>query len=136
VEEDEEKLKTDPLHIRAQHYDIVLNGFERGGGNIRIHSSELQSLIMRNVLKLDEETIRDRFGYLLRAFKFGAPPHGGIAIGLDRRAAIICGTDSIRDVIAFHKTQKGQDLMVQSPSYASEKQLRELHIATVISNGK
>jgi aspartyl-tRNA synthetase len=136
VEEDEEKLKIDPLHVRAQHYDIVLNGFEIGGGSIRIHNSELQSLVMRNVLKLDETTIRDRFGYMLRAFKFGAPPHGGIAIGLDRLTAIICGTDSIRDVIAFPKTQKGQDLMAQSPSYASEKQLRELHIATVTPQEK
>jgi aspartyl-tRNA synthetase len=136
VEEDEEKLKSDPLHVRAQHYDIVLNGFEIGGGSIRIHNSELQSLVMRDILKLDEETIQDRFGYLLRAFKFGAPPHGGIAIGLDRLTAIICGTDSIRDVIAFPKTQKGQDLMAQSPSSASEKQLRELHIATVIPQGK
>ncbi|MDR2372345.1 MAG: aspartate--tRNA ligase [Puniceicoccales bacterium] len=136
VEEDEEKLKTDPLHVRAQHYDIVLNGFEIGGGSIRIHNSELQSLVMRNVLNLDETTIRDRFGYMLRAFRFGAPPHGGIAIGLDRLTAIICGTDSIRDVIAFPKTQKGQDLMAQSPSYASEKQLRELHIATVTPKEK
>ena len=131
VEEDIEKLKTDPEHVRAQHYDIVLNGFEIGGGSIRIHQSELQSFVMRNLLKLDDKTIQDRFGYMLRAFKFGAPPHGGIAIGLDRLAAIICGVDSIRDVIAFPKTQKGQDLMAQSPSYASEKQLRELHIATV-----
>jgi aspartyl-tRNA synthetase len=91
---------------------------------------------MHNVLKLDDATIRDRFGYLLRAFKFGAPPHGGIAIGLDRLAVIICGTDSIRDVIAFPKTQKGQDLMAQSPSYASEKQLRELHIATITPKEK
>lgn len=136
VEEDEEKLRTDPLHVRAQHYDIVLNGFEIGGGSIRIHNSELQSRVMRDILKLDERTIGDRFGYLLRAFKFGAPPHGGIAIGLDRLAAIICATDSIRDVIAFPKTQKGQDLMAQSPSYASEKQLRELHIATVVPHGK
>jgi aspartyl-tRNA synthetase len=132
VEEDEGKLGTEPQKVRAQHYDIVLNGFEIGGGSIRIHRAEMQSLVMRELLKLDEATINDRFGYMLRAFKFGAPPHGGIAIGLDRLAAIICGTDSIRDVIAFPKTQKGQDLMAQSPSHASEKQLRELHIATVI----
>jgi aspartyl-tRNA synthetase len=131
VEEDVEKLRTDPLRVRGQHYDIVLNGFEIGGGSIRIHHGDLQSLVMRDLLKLDEKTIGDRFGYMLRAFKFGAPPHGGIAIGLDRLAAIICGRDSIRDVIAFPKTQKGQDLMAQSPSYASEKQLRELHIATI-----
>ncbi|MDR1366288.1 MAG: aspartate--tRNA ligase [Puniceicoccales bacterium] len=136
VEEDEERLKTDPLQVRAQHYDIVLNGFEIGGGSIRIHNSALQSLVMRDILKLDEQTIQDRFGYMLRAFKFGAPPHGGIAVGLDRLAAIICGSDSIRDVIAFPKTQKGQDLMAQSPSHASEKQLRELHITTVMPQGK
>ncbi|MDR2201041.1 MAG: aspartate--tRNA ligase [Puniceicoccales bacterium] len=132
LEEDAEKLKTDPLHVRAQHYDIVLNGFEIGGGSIRIHSRELQSLVMEDLLKLDRQTIHDRFGYMLRAFQYGAPPHGGIAIGLDRLAAIICGEDSIREVIAFPKTQKGQDLMAQSPSSASEKQLRELHIRTVI----
>ncbi|MDR1435093.1 MAG: aspartate--tRNA ligase [Puniceicoccales bacterium] len=136
IEEDREKLKTDPQSVRAQHYDIVLNGFEIGGGSIRIHSAELQSLVMRDLLKLDEKTINDRFGYMLRAFKFGAPPHGGIAIGLDRLAAIICGADSIRDVIAFPKTQKGQDLMAQSPSYASEKQLRELHIRTITPQEK
>lgn len=132
VEEDIDKLHTDPLNVKAQHYDIVLNGFEIGGGSIRIHNTDMQSLVMRDLLKLDEKTIEDRFGYMLRAFKFGAPPHGGIAIGLDRLAAIICGVDSIRDVIAFPKTQKGQDLMAQSPSYASEKQLRDLHIMTVI----
>jgi aspartyl-tRNA synthetase len=136
VEEDMEKLKTDPQNVKAQHYDIVLNGYEIGGGSIRIHNTELQSLVMRDLLKLDEKTIQDRFGYMLRAFKYGAPPHGGIAVGLDRLAAIICGVDSIRDVIAFPKTQKGQDLMAQSPSYASEKQLRELHIATIIPHGK
>ena len=132
VEEDIDKLHSDPLHVKAQHYDIVLNGFEIGGGSIRIHNTEMQSLVMRDLLKLDEKTIQDRFGYMLRAFKFGAPPHGGLAIGLDRLAAIICGVDSIRDVIAFPKTQKGQDLMAQSPSYASEKQLRDLHIMTVV----
>lgn len=131
VDEDIEKLKTDPQSVKAQHYDIVLNGYEIGGGSIRIHQPELQALVMRDLLKLDEKTIEDRFGYMLRAFRYGAPPHGGIAIGLDRLAAIICGVDSIRDVIAFPKTQKGQDLMAQSPSYASEKQLRELHIATI-----
>ncbi|MDR0590669.1 MAG: aspartate--tRNA ligase [Puniceicoccales bacterium] len=133
VEEDEGQLMVDPLRVRAQHYDIVLNGFEIGGGSIRIHDAELQSLVMRDLLKLDVGTIEDRFGYMLRAFKFGAPPHGGIAIGLDRLAAIICGVESIREVIAFPKTQRGQDLMAQSPSYASEKQLRELHIRPVIS---
>jgi aspartyl-tRNA synthetase len=131
VEGDEEWLRTDPLRVRAQHYDIVLNGYEIGGGSIRIHDTGLQSLVMRDLLKLDERTIEDRFGYMLRAFKFGAPPHGGIAIGLDRLAAIICGVESIREVIAFPKTQKGQDLMAQSPSYASEKQLRELHIRPI-----
>lgn len=132
VEEDIVKLKTDPQHVKAQHYDIVLNGFEIGGGSIRIHQSDMQSFVMRDLLKLDEKTIQDRFGYMLQAFKFGAPPHGGIAIGLDRLAAILCGADSIRDVIAFPKTQKGQDLMAKSPSYASEKQLREVHITTVV----
>jgi aspartyl-tRNA synthetase len=136
LEADVEKLKIDPLSVKAQHDDIVLNGFEIGGGSIRIHNTALQSFIMRDILKLDEETIHDRFGYLLRAFRFGAPPHGGIAIGLDRLAAIICGVESIRDVIAFPKTQKGQDLMAQAPARASEKQLRELHIRTAIAQEK
>jgi aspartyl-tRNA synthetase len=131
VIDDIDLLKTDPRKVRGQHYDIVLNGFEIGGGSIRIHDANLQEMIMKDVLALPEDVINERFGYMLRAFRFGAPPHGGIAVGLDRLSAIVCGTDSIRDVIAFPKTQKGQDLMAQSPSTASDKQLRELHISLI-----
>ncbi|MDR2735700.1 MAG: aspartate--tRNA ligase [Puniceicoccales bacterium] len=129
IEDDIDLLKTEPWKVRGQHYDIVLNGFEIGGGSLRIHDASVQKMIMKDVLALPEDVILERFGYMLQALRFGAPPHGGIAIGLDRLSAIICGTDSIRDVIAFPKTQKGQDLMAQSPSTASNKQLRELHIS-------
>jgi aspartyl-tRNA synthetase len=129
IDDDIALLKTDPQKVRGQHYDMVLNGFEIGGGSLRIHDPNLQEMIMKDVLALPEDVIHERFGYMLRAFRFGAPPHGGIALGLDRLSAIICGTDSIRDVIAFPKTQKGQDLMAQSPSTVSDKQLRELHIS-------
>jgi aspartyl-tRNA synthetase len=122
-------LDSDPHAVRGQHYDLVMNGVELGGGSIRIHNCDLQRKIFHDILKIPHEVVEDRFGYMLRAFRFGAPPHGGIALGLDRFAAMLSGTTSIRDVIAFPKTQRGQDLMCQSPSLASEKQLRELHIA-------
>jgi aspartyl-tRNA synthetase len=121
-------LESDPHSVRGQHYDLVMNGVELGGGSIRIHNCDLQRKIFHDILKISHEVVEDRFGYMLRAFRFGAPPHGGIALGLDRFAAMLSGTISIRDVIAFPKTQRGQDLMCQSPSPASQKQLRELHI--------
>lgn len=129
VEEDIKYLDTDPKRVRGQHYDIVLNGVELGGGSIRIHNPDLQKKVFEDVLKIPPETVKSRFGYMLKAFKYGAPPHGGVALGLDRMVAMLCGRQSIRDVIAFPKTQKGQDLMAQSPSYATEKQLKELHIS-------
>jgi aspartyl-tRNA synthetase len=122
-------LEKDPMAVRGQHYDIVMNGVELGGGSIRIHSPELQRKIFENLLKISPEITESRFGYMLRAFRYGAPPHGGIALGLDRLVAMLCGTTSIRDVIAFPKTQKGMDLMVQSPSSATEQQLKELAIS-------
>ncbi|MDR1595641.1 MAG: aspartate--tRNA ligase [Puniceicoccales bacterium] len=131
VTDDIELLKTNPQSVRGQHYDIVLNGTELGGGSIRIHQPQLQEYVFKEILKIPENVANDRFGYMLKAFKFGAPPHGGIALGLDRIVALLCGTSSIRDVIAFPKTQRGIDLMAQSPSPPSEKQLRELHIKTV-----
>jgi aspartyl-tRNA synthetase len=131
VEEDVPLLDTDPQKVRGQHYDVVLNGMELGGGSIRIHQPELQQKVFEQVLKMPADLVENRFGYLLRAFRYGAPPHGGIALGLDRMVALLCGTTSIRDVIAFPKTQKGQDLMAQSPSPATPKQLRELHLATL-----
>ena len=132
VPEDIELLKSDPHSVRGQHYDIVLNGMELGGGSIRIHQPELQEFVFKDVLDLPKDVVDDRFGYMLKAFKYGAPPHGGIALGLDRLIALLCGTTSIRDVVAFPKTQKGIDLMTQAPCKASDKQLKELHIKTTV----
>src|SRR3954471_20357949 len=131
VPEDTGMLDSDPKSVRGQHYDVVLNGMELGGGSIRIHQPALQKKVFEDVLKIPADVVESRFGYMLRAFTFGAPPHGGIAFGLDRMVALLCGTTSIRDVIAFPKTQKGQDLMAQSPTPVTAKQLKELHIATV-----
>ena len=131
VPEDAALIDTNPKAVRGQHYDIVLNGTELGGGSIRIHQPALQKKIFEEVLKIPADVVESRFGYMLRAFTYGAPPHGGIAFGLDRIAALLCGTTSIRDVIAFPKTQKGQDLMAASPTPVTARQLRELHIAVV-----
>ncbi len=130
VPEDIALLDTDPKAVRGQHYDLVLNGMEMGGGSIRIHQPELQRKVFQDVLQIPPEVVESRFGYMLKAFKYGAPPHGGIAFGLDRIVALLCGTTSIRDVIAFPKTQRGQDLMAQSPTPVTAKQLKELHIQT------
>jgi aspartyl-tRNA synthetase len=132
VPEDAGLLDTEPEKVRGQHYDVVLNGMELGGGSIRIHQPALQEKIFKDVLKIPADVVESRFGYLLRAFRYGAPPHGGIAFGLDRMVALLCGTTSIRDVIAFPKTQKAQDLMTQSPTPVTAKQLRDLHIQTVL----
>jgi len=132
VAEDIPLLDSDPKKVRGQHYDVVLNGMELGGGSIRIHQPALQKKVFEDVLKIPADVVESRFGYMLKAFTFGAPPHGGIAFGLDRMVALLCGTTSIRDVIAFPKTQKGQDLMAQSPTPVTARQLKELHISTVI----
>ncbi len=132
VGEDAQYLDSDPKRVRGQHYDAVLNGMELGGGSIRIHQPALQKKVFEDVLKIPADVVESRFGYMLKAFTYGAPPHGGIAFGLDRMVALLCGTTSIRDVIAFPKTQKGQDLMAQSPTPVTAKQLKELHIQTVI----
>jgi aspartyl-tRNA synthetase len=128
VEEDIPKLQSDPKAVRGQHYDIVVNGVELGGGSIRIHQRELQKTIFEDVLKIPADVAQERFGYMLEAFRFGAPPHGGIALGFDRLIAMLCGAESIREVIAFPKTAKGADLMSDAPSSAEPKQLRDLHI--------
>ncbi|AGB18853.1 aspartate--tRNA ligase [Thermoanaerobacterium thermosaccharolyticum] len=126
-DEDIEMLDKDPGRVRAKAYDIVLNGMEIGGGSIRIHDTELQKKMFK-VLGFTDEDAEARFGFLLNAFKYGAPPHGGIAYGLDRLTMILAGTDNIRDVIAFPKTQNACDLMSDAPSEVSKEQLDELHI--------
>jgi len=128
VAEDIPLLKTDPKKVRGQHYDVVVNGVELGGGSIRIHQPEVQKTVFEEVLQIPPEETKMRFGYMLEAFRYGAPPHGGIALGFDRLIAILCATQSIRDVIAFPKTAKGTDLMTDSPATVSAKQLRDLHI--------
>ncbi len=128
VAEDIALLKTDPKKVRGQHYDIVVNGVELGGGSIRIHQPDVQKTVFEEVLQIPPEMVKARFGYMLEAFRFGAPPHGGIALGFDRLCAILCNTPSIRDVIAFPKTAKGTDLMTDSPAGVEPKQLRELHL--------
>ncbi len=132
VPEDIELLDTDPKAVRGQHYDLVLNGVELGGGSIRIHQTDVQRKVFQDVLQIPEDVVQSRFGYMLEAFKYGAPPHGGIAFGLDRLVMILAGMNSIRDVIAFPKTQKGQCLMTESPSPVTDRQLKDLHIMTTI----
>ena len=113
--------------VRAEAYDVVLNGVEIGGGSIRIHEQDLQDKMFQ-VLGFNREQQKRLFGHLLKAFTFGAPPHGGIALGVDRLVMLITGTSNIREVIAFPKNSRGFDLMMEAPSEVSEKQLRELHI--------
>ena len=123
----EDMLETDPGRCVAKAYDMVLNGWEIGGGSVRIHREEVQSKVFR-ALNIGAEEAGEKFGFLLDALQYGAPPHGGIAFGLDRIVTMMAGAESIRDVIAFPKTQRAQDLLTQAPSAVDEKQLRELHI--------
>lgn len=126
-EEDREVLQSKPLEAHAQAYDLVFNGFELGGGSIRIHQSEIQQQ-MFDLLGISKEEAKEKFGFLLEALEYGAPPHGGIALGLDRLIMLLGKTESIRDVIAFPKTQKAQCLMTEAPSAVSATQLKELRI--------
>jgi aspartyl-tRNA synthetase len=128
MDEDWPLLMTDPARVRAKAYDLVMDGWEVGGGSIRIHRRDYQQA-MFNALGIGPAEAQEKFGHLLEAFEFGAPPHGGIATGIDRTAAILAGSGSIRDVIAFPKTASATDLMFRSPSPISEVQLRELHLS-------
>lgn len=124
---------TDPLKIKSQSYDLVINGYEIASGSIRIHKQDIQQKVF-DILGLSKEEAQEKFGFLLEAFKYGAPPHGGIAIGMDRLVSILVGEDSIKEVIAFPKTASGTDPMTNAPSEVSEKQLEELHLALKKSN--
>jgi aspartyl-tRNA synthetase len=129
VPEDLSLMETDPGKVRANAYDLVINGVEIGGGSIRIHDASVQKLMFR-VLGFTEEEAEAQFGFLLNAFKYGAPPHGGVAFGLDRWVAMLAGQDSIRDFIAFPKNNSGRDVMLDTPAPISQKQLDELQLIT------
>ena len=129
--EDIAMLETKPGEVRANAYDLVINGTEIGGGSIRIHDRALQSLMFKH-LGFSPEEAQKQFGFLLDAFEYGAPPHGGLAFGLDRLVSIFAGLDSIRDVIAFPKNNSGRDVMIDTPSTISELQMNELKIKTVL----
>ena len=123
----EDLLEANPGAARAIAHDMVLNGWEIGGGSVRIHRQDIQSKVF-TALGIGAEEAEAKFGFLLKALQYGAPPHGGIAFGLDRIVTLMAGAESIRDVIAFPKTQRAQCLLTQAPNVVDEKQLRELHI--------
>lgn len=133
MDEDIELLDKEPEKVRAKAYDIVLNGYELGGGSIRIHDSQLQEKMFK-VLGFSKEQAWNKFGFLLEAFKYGTPPHGGLAIGIDRFIMLLTNTDNIRDVVAFPKTQSATCLMTEAPSFADEKQLEDLKIIINVNN--
>jgi aspartyl-tRNA synthetase len=128
MEEDLPLLESDPGRVRAQAYDVIVNGWELGGGSIRIHDTGLQHLVFTKLLGIEEEDARQRFGFFLDALTYGTPPHGGIALGIDRLIALLAGESSIRDAMAFPKTAAAEDLMAGAPSPVDAKQLRDLHL--------
>jgi len=125
--EDIAMLETEPGKVRANAYDMVINGVEIGGGSIRIHNRELQKKMFQ-ILGFSDEQAQDQFGFLMNAFEYGAPPHGGLALGFDRLVALFAGQDSIRDFIAFPKNNSGRDVMIDSPSIIADEQLKELNL--------
>jgi aspartyl-tRNA synthetase len=127
-EEDVELMDSDPGKVKARAYDLVLNGNELGGGSIRIHNQKMQRKVFE-LLGISDKEAEEKFGFLLDAFKYGAPPHGGIAFGVDRAVMLLTGANSLRDVIAFPKNQKAQSMMDNSPGVVDEHQLDELHIS-------
>ena len=135
VEADLPYLESEPLRVRSRAYDLVLNGVEIGGGSIRIHQKDLQKRVFQHVLGLSEEATEAHFGYLLEALGFGAPPHGGIALGLDRLCALMGGVESIREVVAFPKNQRGRDVQSNCPSPVADEQLSALHLRLLEDRG-
>jgi aspartyl-tRNA synthetase len=130
-DEDLPFLATDPGRVKCYRYDVVLNGFEIGGGSIRLHDPKIQAEVFR-ALGISDEQAKEKFGFLLDALKYGAPPHGGIALGMDRLVMLLNGSESLRDVIPFPKTQKGTDLMSGAPGDVDDKQLRDLHVKSAV----
>jgi aspartyl-tRNA synthetase len=126
-----DKIESDPGTVLCYRYDLVLNGFEIGGGSIRLHDPEVQARVFK-ALGISDGEAQEKFGFLLSALKFGAPPHGGIAIGMDRLAMLLAERESLRDVVAFPKTQRGSDLMSNAPGEVSEAQLSELGVRVII----
>ncbi len=133
--EDEALMESDPGAVRARAYDVVMDGVELGGGSIRIHSAQLQRQMFA-ALGIDAAEADERFGFLLEAFRYGVPPHGGIALGLDRMIMLMAGRDSIRDVIAFPKTTSASCLLTEAPSGVDDDQLRELGLKVESGGGR
>jgi aspartyl-tRNA synthetase len=129
-DDDVAKIETDPGKVRCWRYDLVLNGFEIGGGSIRLHDPEVQAKVFR-ALGISDEEAQQKFGFLLQALRYGAPPHGGIALGMDRLAMLLSGSESLRDVIPFPKTQKGTDQMTDAPTAVSNEQLAEVGVRVI-----
>ena len=128
--EDEQLLDSKPEAVKANAYDLVINGVEIGGGSIRIHNTEMQEKMFK-LLGFSKEDAEAQFGFLMNAFKYGAPPHGGVAFGLDRWVAMFNNSDSIRDIMAFPKNNAGKDLMIDSPASISNEQLKDLHLSVL-----
>ena len=135
MEEDLDKLESDPENVRTKAYDIVLNGVELGGGSVRIFQSDVQERMFR-ALGFTDEKAHEQFGFLLDAFKYGVPPHAGLAIGLDRFVMLLVKAESIREVIAFPKVKDASCLMTEAPDTVDEKQLKELYLQTVVPNSE